>query len=73
LLTEENLYRIISSINLRALFFAKVVIRFFSNVQAQETLDMIRQEESKLFGDEEAVDDAVKGVDYLNRRRERKQ
>ena len=42
LLTDQNLFKIISSINLRTLFFSRVIIRFFNNVKDEETLDRVR-------------------------------
>ena len=42
LLTDQNLFKIISSINLRTLFFSRVIIRFFNNVKDEETLERVR-------------------------------
>ena len=42
LLTDQNLFKVISSINMRTLFFSRVIIRFFNNVKDEETLDRVR-------------------------------
>ena len=42
LLTDQNLFKIISSINMRTLFFSRVMIRFFDNVKDEETFDRVR-------------------------------
>ena len=36
------MFKIISSINLRTLFFSRVIIRFFNNVKDEETLERVR-------------------------------
>ena len=40
LLTDQNLFRIITSINIRTLFFSRVIIRFFNNIK-EENIDQI--------------------------------
>jgi gamma-tubulin complex component 2 len=42
LLTDQHLVKIISNLNLRTLFFSRVIIRFFNNVKDEETLDRVR-------------------------------
>ena len=39
LLTDQHLFKIITQINIRTLFFSRVIIRFFNNVRDEETLD----------------------------------
>ena len=39
LLTDQNLFRIINSINMRTLFFSRVIIRFFNNVKDEEIME----------------------------------
>ena len=36
------MFKTISSINLRTLFFSRVIIRFFNNVQDEEAFDRVR-------------------------------
>ena len=54
LLTDQHLFKIISSINLRTLFFSRVIIRFFNNVKDEETLDRDRV---RMRGDDGNADD----------------
>ena len=42
LLTDQNLFKTISSINMRTVFFSRVIIRFFNHVRDEETLDRVR-------------------------------
>lgn len=42
LLTDQHMVKIISNLNLRTLFFSRVIIRFFNNVKDEENLDRVR-------------------------------
>jgi len=39
LLTDQQLFKTITSINLRTHYFSRVIIRFFKKVQADETVE----------------------------------
>ena len=42
LLTDQNLNKIISTINMRMLFFSRVIVRFFNNVRDEEIMERVR-------------------------------
>lgn len=42
LLTDQNLNKIISTINMRMLFFSRVIVRFFNNVKDEEIMERVR-------------------------------
>ena len=52
LLTDQNLFRIITSINLRTHFFSRVIVRFFMNVTDEEKVDKDGDGTSRLFLDD---------------------
>jgi gamma-tubulin complex component 2 len=54
LLTDQNLFRIITSINIRTLFFSRVIIRFFNNVKDEEILQKAKAGQDDDMDDEEA-------------------
>ena len=54
LLTDQHLFRIITQINIRTLFFSRVIIRFFNNVKDDEILDRGRVDpDEQMYDDEE--------------------
>jgi gamma-tubulin complex component 2 len=54
LLTDQNLFRIITSINIRTLFFSRVIIRFFNNVKDEEIIERAKA------GDDDMDDEETK-------------
>ena len=64
LLTDQNLFRIISSMNLRTHFFSRVIVRFFMNVTDEERNGDQADGTSRLFLDE--LNEEHKDYEFLN-------
>lgn len=59
LLTDDHLIKTITQINMRTQYFSRVIIRFFTNVEAEENADkdqMFDYEEMKDIEDQYAND-----------------
>jgi hypothetical protein len=74
LLTDQNLFRILTKLNQTTHFFSRIIFRFFQGVQTEETYFMAQEinegRSAFKFGDEEDEKDTFE-YDRLKKRRER--
>ena len=49
LLTDKPLFNIIFHMHIRMLFFSRVIIRFFNNVKDEETVDLVRGGDARMY------------------------
>ena len=66
LLTDQHLFRIITQINIRTLFFSRVIIRFFNNVKDEETLDRVKDPDEMV---EPGADPYAEAMSKMDRRK----
>ena len=73
LLTDQHLFRIITQINIRTLFFSRVIIRFFNNVKDEETLDRVKDDPEEMNDEEDGANPYKETVSKMQRRKQMKQ
>jgi gamma-tubulin complex component 2 len=65
LLTDQPLFKTITSINLRTHYFSRVIIRFFMNVQTEEAID---RERSGIFNVNGELEEEREDMNTVQRR-----